>query len=213
MSARHASSRKVNALSPRTLKKLHRAVAATRAMIEPLEERRLLTTFSVTPISTVASEDGRYVAEYLIERPYTDTPLSVNLALAGIGPRPADVSEVTLSCNNLSADGQTLNFDQIQTQCTLRLFAADDALFEADEDLQVSFIDPADNSFLANVTATLKSDENEIWIEGGGTMSENGGTLQFTVHREDLENACTNPASVGSPTQVRRTRKRLRLPR
>lgn len=44
----------------------------------------------------------------------------------------------------------------------------------------------------------IKSDDNEIWFEGGGILSESapGDPIPITVHREDLSGAATSPASV-----------------
>jgi len=89
---------------------------------------------------------------------------------------------------------QTITFAPGENYAYINISAPDDALLEPDEEAQLDLFDPADlTTSLGSGVATIQSDENELWIDGGGLMSEDGGSLEFVIHREDLSAAAHQP--------------------
>ncbi len=146
------------------------------------------TTLSLNPITTTAaSEDGRYSADFTLSRSDLDSLDVVAFSLYGTGSYPASGSDMTLTGDGVDNNLHTITFPTGERYMTIHVAAVDDDLLEPDETAQLDLFDPSDtNTSLVSASALIQSDENELWVSGGGLMSEDGGNLQFVIHRENL---------------------------
>ncbi|HYE18075.1 MAG TPA: Calx-beta domain-containing protein [Tepidisphaeraceae bacterium] len=172
--------------------------------MEQLEGRRLLTTMNVwaAPGAEHAAEGGSYSATFTIERAYEEGLTTVAFALgAGSGTFGISAGDAVASGDGVDAANGLITFPGEALTTTVTVTAVDDALMEADESFRLDLFDQADLSTpIGSAEGYVHSNEHELWVEGGGLMTEDdGGSVQFTIHREDVGGA----AAAGESVRVR----------